>query len=279
MKRIETKTDNSGALAARALDSTRGVVAAYILGIAAAQALFVFVSPVYGTLCDAALLFGLLHQAIVERARADEEGARVGARGDLLFASLALVPLLQILSVTVPIPDVRSIYWYAMIGVPAVAALVVTARLGGRDGLRRAFPFKWSRVQLLVAVTGVPLGMAAFVIARHEGLLTTRPTPHDLLVGIPLLFVFAGAYEELLFRGLLQGVFVDVLGRSGLLWGGAVFAISYLGSGSVSYLAFFAATGLFFGWIVMRTRSLVGVVIAHGLLAVSATLVWPYLLM
>jgi membrane protease YdiL (CAAX protease family) len=279
MKRIESKADNSGALAARTLDSTRGIVAAYVLAMAGAQAIFVFVNPVYGTLCDAALLFGLLHQASVERARADDD-ARAGARGDLLFAALALVPLLQILSVSVPIPDVRSIYWYAMIGVPAAAALVLTARLGGRDGLRRAFPFRWSPVQLLVAATGVPLGVAAFVIARHDGLLTTRPTPHDLLVGIPLLFVFVGVYEELLFRGLLQGALVDVLGRrSGLLWGGAVFGISYLGSGSVAYLAFFAATGLFFGWIVLRTRSLLGVVIAHGLLAVFATLVLPYLLM
>ncbi|PYR87712.1 MAG: hypothetical protein DMF84_30945 [Acidobacteria bacterium] len=44
------------------------------------------------------------------------------------------------------------------------------------------------------------------------------------------------------------------------------------------YVPFAAVVGLAFGWVVERTASLVGVILAHALLAVGLILVWPRVL-
>ena len=51
-------------------------------------------------------------------------------RNDLVFPVLALVPLLRILSITMPIPQAGRIYWYGLIGVPVALALVLALEIG-----------------------------------------------------------------------------------------------------------------------------------------------------
>jgi membrane protease YdiL (CAAX protease family) len=278
MERSRAEADLAGAMAAAgAIAATRALVATYIVGICVAEVVFVFVDPLYGMLCHAVLLFALLHHGIAARRSAAEREMDASVRNDLVFPVLALVPLLRILSITMPIPQAGRIYWYGLIGVPVALALVLLARVASREWLRRAVPFPWSRVQAAVAVSGVPLGMIAYLIARHDG-FSMKPDGHELLVAVPLLFFFTGVLEEVLFRGLLQRALVDLYGAPGRLWTTALFAFVYLGSRSAGYVAFYAGVGFLFSWVVTRTRSLAGVMVAHGFLAVSSILIWPYLL-
>jgi membrane protease YdiL (CAAX protease family) len=84
--------------------------------------------------------------------------------------------------------------------------------------------------------------------------------------------------EELIFRGLLQHVLIEVFGPVGLLWSTGIYASLYISSLSVAYVLFIGLVSLFFGWCVRRTGSLWGVVAAHSGVAVGMACVWPFVL-
>jgi membrane protease YdiL (CAAX protease family) len=132
-------------------------------------------------------------------------------------------------------------------------------------------------VQAGIALAGIPLGLVGYLAAAPEE-IAGGAEPKRLVVGSLVLLVFVGFTEELLFRGLLQRVLRELFGRAGLPLAAGAYAFCYAGSLSWPYVAFAAATGLFFGSCVARTRGLVGVCVAHGLLAIGAVLVWPLVL-
>jgi membrane protease YdiL (CAAX protease family) len=247
--------------------SKAGIVVAFTLAIAVAEATGAFGWVVLSTLQHAIFILVLL-----------------GAYGGLgtisfrhFFPILALIPLLRILSLVIPIRQVLQIYWYAMIGGPLLIAVALTIRLLALSpaslGFRRG---SWTS-QILLAATGLPLSIAAFFILRPKPIIPSL-NGVDIIIGSLILVVFAGFTEEVIFRGLLQHVVREALGRLGLLYSSALFAIMYSGSLSGRYVLFMGAVGLLFSWGVDRTGSLWGVVVAHGILNVGQLLVWPVLL-
>ena len=233
------------------------VVASYVAAIALAEATGVFVAATAGVVSHAILAFALLTHAHVA-------GQAPYRR---LLPALALVPLLRILSLTMPIKYVPQIYWYALVGVPLLVAIGLAARAANlsRDqiGLRLG---AW-RAQLLVAASGVPLGLAAAYLAPEA---PARPAAGaGMAVHIVILVLFTGFAEELLFRGVLMRAVRDLLDRDDLLFSTFLFAVVYLGTLSVEYILFVALVGLFFGWCARKTGAIWGVALAHGLISVG----------
>jgi len=56
-----------------------------------------------------------------------------------------------------------------------------------------------------------------------------------------------------------------------------VFTVMQLGNRSALQMLFVFAVALFFGWMALRTRSILGVTLAHGLTNVFLFLVFPFL--
>lgn len=245
------------------------VVSLYGVAIAVAEACFAFVDVVAGTLADAVLVVVLLNHYIV--ARRESRGPAV----DVLLA-LSLVPLLRVLSVTMTVEEVPEVYRYGVVGAAVLLAVVLAARLMEAPSLIGLLQTRsWQQVP--VALSGVPLGLAAYAIARPDPLFEGIDWA-QMLAGSVILLVFTGFTEELMFRGLLQGTLSLAYGRGGVLFGSLLYAVVYLGATPVMYVGFMAALGLGFAAVVERTGSLVGVGIAHGLLNVGLILVWPAVL-
>ncbi len=252
---------------ARPSDLLRVALVSGVAAIAGAEALVASGRVVEGALCHAAIALALLNGSAFS-------GEAMPRRA---FASLAPISLLRILSLAVPIARVPQFYWYAMVGLPLLAA---AALLAWRAGLRceclrvdrRGLP-----TQVLIALAGLPLGLAAFVILRPKPLVATPQWP-AMLAGAAILVAFAGFVEELLFRGLVQQVAVEVYGSLGLIVGSVLFASVYAGSLSYVFVLYAGCVGLLFGLLVKRTGSIWGVVAAHGILNVGSMLVWPLLL-
>lgn len=242
------------------------VIPIYILSIVIAEAIGVFVMPLAGVLCQALLIPALLaHYAAAE-----------GAPYRRILPALALVPLLRILSLTMPIKFVPAIYWYALIGIPLLVAIVQTARVLeltlSQLGLRpRAMP-----LQLGITLLGVPLGLLAFLLLPAGQMPATSLGHIPIAIGVVTLVIFTGFAEELLFRGLLQHVLGESLGSASVLISSLLFATVYLGALSVAYIVFVALVGLLFGWSVRRTGSIWGVVGAHSLISVGVAYIWPH---
>jgi membrane protease YdiL (CAAX protease family) len=253
----------SPAIGARA---TGLIVPSYILAIAMAESIGVFILPLAGMLCQAILVMALLgHYAAAERAPHRR-----------ILPVLALIPLLRILSMIMPIKFVPPIYWYALIGIPLLVAIYQAARLleltPAKLGLRlRVWP-----LQLLIALVGAPLSLLAFLILQKGPAPAMSFDGSTIAIGVAMLIVFTGFAEELLFRGLVQHVAGELLGSMSVLLSSLLFAIVYLGTLDAAYIVFVALVGLLFGWCVRRTGSIWGVVGAHSTISVGVAYVWPY---
>jgi membrane protease YdiL (CAAX protease family) len=252
--------------------STALVVALYASGIVGAEVALAVLGILPGVAAHSVLMLALLNHYVLARADSRQRLPTAAAPDALLV--LALVPLLRILSVTMAIEQMPPLYRYAVIGAPLLLASALAAwTLGGVRLLARLRTWSWQR-EGPVALAGVPLGLLAFLLAPPAGALADA-SPGQLLVASAILIVFTALAEEVIFRGLLQDALAAIFGRAGILGSSLLFASVYLKAGPTAYVALIALVGLAFAWLVERTGSLLGVVIAHGLLNIGLLIVWP----
>jgi membrane protease YdiL (CAAX protease family) len=100
------------------------------------------------------------------------------------------------------------------------------------------------------------------------------------VLSVIVAVVFIAGIEELVFRGILQGVALRALDSStGAV---AVSAIAYaslfVSSGSPAFVVVMLVTAIFFGWVVEVTGSLWGVIASHAMIAIGLLVAWPILL-
>ena len=98
----------------------------YLLAITAAEAVTVLVQPVWGIVCHAIVLVAVVvHSALASDSRLQQ-----------LVLSLALVPLVRIISLTMPLVNIPQIWWYPIIYAPLLAAAIVVVRIVGYKSKR-----------------------------------------------------------------------------------------------------------------------------------------------
>ena len=254
------------------------VVAAETLGATATEA-----NPdplLWGMMVHVGLLFALLaHGASL--ATTDERLSR-------LLTVFALVPLIRILSLGLSFAEFTVIPGLLVISVPLLAGAFMIMRVLSITP-REAYLQLGSRAHLPwqagVALSGLGLGAVEYFILRPplpwvSSFLIELILPAALVIGLA-----SGLAEELIFRGLLQPKTEGVLGRgAGLLFVALLFAAMHIGfydpmNGLTALdIPFVFGVGLYFGLVVQRTRSLVGVILAHGLANVTLYLLLPFAL-
>jgi hypothetical protein len=228
-------------------------------------------SPVATALIDALVLVA----ALTQFGFAQRSPLTIGDSAARLLPAVALLPLMRLLSLTMPVPALPPIAWIALAGSPLLLAVSATARLlilNVRDVGLATIPR--SPFTLAVVLLSIPLGLLLAQVA---------PTQVDGSADTPLmsgLLAFAlvscsTVPEELIFRGIMQPLLTRHIGRLGILVAGLAFAATYLGSGSIQVVALMALAGVAYGSDAARTGSLWGPLVGHSLLAVSATIVGP----
>jgi membrane protease YdiL (CAAX protease family) len=248
------------------------IVWGYLVALCAAEALIAWRQPTLGLVLDSLIVAAALlpHAA---SGTAGASGAFGLARGRLdVLPALALVPLLRLLSLTLPNKHVPEFYWNAIVMTPIFFGIALTmsslrlspAELSWRRGTRRA---AW-----LTAASGLPLGALGYLLLRparewHTG----RP---DQLVLVVLILAMTAAVEETLFRGVLLGLADYALGARAVLWVALVQASLYIGTRNVGFVALMVATGLLFGAVTRASGSLWGALAARVVMLVSMATLW-----
>lgn len=237
----------------------------YLLAIASAQLVTALVNPIWGIAFHTVLLFSLIFHAAFTTRHPDHK----------LYLALSLAPLIAILSLTMPLAQFSQIYQYLIISIPLLAAAYAVIRIlsfqASEIGLRvRKIP-----LQGLVALTGIGLGLAEYQILRPEPMVDALSWASIWLPAL-ILVVATGFVEELVFRGVMQRSSLEVLGRWGLIYAAGLFSVLYIGYLSAAQVGFAFLVGLFFGWIVKKTGSLLGVALSHGITNVALYLVIPF---
>ena len=246
-----------------------GVAVAYLVSLVLAGVLTTFVSPLVG-----GILYGLILVALLVQSSIGTKN-----RFNRFLVVLSLVPLSQLLSLTTQPANLNPVYWYLLVGTLLGIVVLITFRLTGFDA--QIIGLRVSRdelpLQLLIGLSGLVIGFIAYLLLRPGMDFTSFTWFHYLLFAL-LLLVFTGLIGEIVFRGLLQASSIQILGRLGILYVALVFTLQYLGFRSLPGLLFIFLFGLASGWLVARTRSLVGVSLAHGLANISLFLAFPLLM-
>jgi uncharacterized protein len=238
----------------------------YLVAFAGAEFITYYVSIFSGIILHFAILLGLIVHSSVTR---DE-----GLRG--LWLALGLVPLTRIIGLTMPIAEISEIYLCMIMAMPIfLSAVAVTLNLKysldddiGLNG-RKIF------IQSIVAIAGAALGFVDYIILKPEALISEL-TIQTMVIPAFILLVATGFIDELVFRGVLQRA-AHRLGSWGWVYIAIVYSILQIGQGSVVYVVFVFLVAIFFGWIVKKTGSIIGVSLSHGLLNIALYLVLPHL--
>jgi membrane protease YdiL (CAAX protease family)/uncharacterized protein YgiM (DUF1202 family) len=241
------------------------IAEAYLAVLAVAEVVTNLIAPEIGLALFGIILITLIIHATLSQASSYYK----------LLLALTFVPLIRILSLSLPLAGLPIVDWYFVISVPIFVAAYLS---------KRALGFSWReiglnpgrlRLQAPVALTGLVLGWVEYQILQPDPLVQNL-TLTQLWVPVAILLVSTGFFEELIFRGLMQSAATLAIGRLGILYVAILFTVLHVGWKSSLDMLFVLGVGLYFGWIVWKTRSLLGVTLAHGLNNVVLFLVLPF---
>ena len=257
--------------------SGRAAIVAAVLTLAAfslAEVITVFTDPVTGVALHAVTLSALVASSGFGRgSRASGE-----ALGRLLY-SLALVPLIRIVSLAMPLGRFDQEYWFLAAGLPVfVGGAVVVSHLGiGLREIGLRLPRSGLVSQLPIVLFGFALGFSEYHILRPEPLIEEL-TLRQFVVPALILLAFTGALEEFLFRGILQRTATRAFGSPALaiVYVSLIFAVLHIGYRSAIDFLFVFAIALLYGWVVRKTGSIIGVSVSHGITNITLFLLMPF---
>jgi len=193
-----------------------------------------------------------------------------------LILSLALAPLVRIISLCMPLGNIPQIWWFPIIYAPILAAAIVVMRILGQRAGEIGLNFKSFLIQLAVGLTGLLFGAVEYFILKPEPMINELTLPEVWLPAL-ILLLCPGFVEEFIFRGVLQKTAEEVFGGGwGIIYVSLLFAVLHMGFLSLIDVAFVFAVAVFFGWVVKKTGSLLGVTLAHGLTNILLYLVIPF---
>jgi membrane protease YdiL (CAAX protease family) len=239
----------------------------YLVAIAGAELVTALVNPLGGIAMHIVIMLALIiHASLVTKDLKHE-----------LYLTLSLAPMIRLLSLSMPLVNFPQIYWYAIIALPLLIAVFVVVRRLGYTHWEIGLNLNKIPYQILIALTGVPFGIAEYYILKPNPLVSSFAW-QGLLLPALILIVGTGFIEELCFRGVIQHSAEAAIGQWGWVYVAVLFSIMHIGYLSVSDGFFVLAVGLFFGVMVDKTRSILGVTLSHGIANVVLYLIAPFVL-
>ncbi|MFC1979405.1 lysostaphin resistance A-like protein [Chloroflexota bacterium] len=194
-----------------------------------------------------------------------------------LLLSLTLAPLTRIMSLSMPLAQFPQVYWYLIIYPSLFVAAWVAMRRLNFTARETGLTIRNLPLQLLVALSGFIFGVLEYLVLRPEPLVSEL-TWVSALLPVFVLVAGTGFVEEFIFRRVVQRASIEALGKWGLPYVAFLFAILHLIHHSVRDIILVFAIALFFGWIVKRTGSLLGVILSHSITNILLFLIIPSLI-
>jgi uncharacterized protein len=236
----------------------------YLLAFGGAEYISYFISSLGGIIFYVSILFSLIILATFSENQYQRNA----------WLALGLVPLIRIMSLSLPVMLELSRYiWYIIVSIPVLTGIITIMRVlkysPGNVGLEISDPI----LQFLIACGGIFLGIIGFYFRRPSAWIVTANI-QNIFVPSLVLIIFTGFIEELAFRGVIQRTF-DETGPYWWIYVSMVYPVLQIGQGSISNCIFSFVISFYFGYMVKYTKSIIGVVVAHGLINVGFYLVFP----
>jgi len=238
-------------------------VANYTLSV---EVVTIFLHPLWGIAGHIAVLVAVIVHSAQTNDRVRQQ----------LILSLALVPLIRVMDLSMPLLQVAPMWRFTIIYTPLLVAAVVIVRVLGYRRDEVGLNFKSLPIQLGVALTGFLFGGLEYLILKPEQALITQLTWSEALPVALVLMASTGFVEEFAFRGVLQRSAVESFGWWGIVYVSLIFAVLHMGFRSWEDVVFVFAVAMFFAWVVKKTGSLFGVTLSHGITNILLFVVVPF---
>ena len=242
----------------------------YLLALITAELLTTYVNKIWGLSAHTIILFILLVNASMVES---EDFSN-------LLRSMMPIPIIRIVGLSIPMMQIKPLYWFPIVAIPLFAASIVIMRrqnLSLKDvGVFMGDYRDNYRVQFFIALTGFFTGIIEFFILRPDPLIA-QFTPALLIGGFIVLLLSTGLAEELLFRGILQKNTMKLIGPAwGLLYTSLIFTTMHIGWIYFADLVFVFSVAMFYGFCLIKTKSIIGITMAHGISNSMLFLVMPF---
>ena len=249
---------------------TGHVAILYLAAIGLAEFITAAIDPTLGVICHIFILVNLLIQASINRYWWD--------RG--FFLSMSIAPVIRIVSLGMPLGSFPQEWWYILSAIPLYATcwmVIRTVPLTRRQIGIQLPERRHVMLTVVVAVSGIPLGLMEYMILRPDPIVSTFALG-GVAAASMILLVGTGIIEELIFRGILQATTSEIFGPWwAILYVSVLFGELHTGHMSVLDVFFVIGVALYFAAVVRKTRTLLGVSISHGLTNIFLFVVFPLL--
>ena len=191
-----------------------------------------------------------------------------------LLLSLSLAPLMRIAAILIPPLSFYQLYHFALASIPILLATMVVMRLLKLEVEEVGFTLHRLPAQIGIALVGIPLGLAGYFLLEPQTLIIGLTWADMILPGV-IFILCTGFIPELIFRGVMQQTAWQFMGKWGLLYVSLLSGIMSMNQFSMLNMLFMFGVALLFSWIVKKTGSLLGVMLAHGIMNIGLYMVIP----
>jgi membrane protease YdiL (CAAX protease family) len=258
---VEQKRTELGATGKYALN-----LVIYLLALILAELLVTYVNKTWGLTLDVIILFGLLVNSAIVSSETFTN----------LLRSMMAIPVIRVVGLSIPILQIQPLYWFPIIAIPLFILSITIMRSQRLSTSRVGLIWGNIPIQVLIGATGLFTGFVEFFILKPDPLIV-QFTPILVISAGFILLISTGLAEELLFRGIIQTNATTVFGGGfALLYTSLLFATMHIGWLSPVDWVFVFTVGLFYGYCFMKTKSIFGITIAHGISNTMLFLVMPF---
>ncbi|MDY9922922.1 CPBP family intramembrane glutamic endopeptidase [Methanobacterium sp.] len=238
----------------------------YLLALIGAELLTTYVNKTWGLAAHTIILFALLVNAAMVESNDFSN----------LLRSMMPIPIIRIVGLSIPLMQIKPLYWFPIVAIPLFAASIVIMRRQNLSMKDVGLVLGNIKIQVLIAATGFITGIIEFFILKPDPLIS-QFTPLLLIGAFFILLISTGLAEELLFRGILQNNTTNMFGAAfGLIYTSLIFTTMHIGWIYFADLVFVFCVAMFYGFCLIKTKSILGITVAHGISNSMLFLVMPF---
>ncbi len=195
-----------------------------------------------------------------------------------LLQAMILLPLIRIMSLSIPVMELEPLYWLILMSVPVLVAVWMLMQSQCLSKKMVGLNTRNLPLQLLVGLTGLGFGFVEYLILQPAALVSNL-SPVSVIFAGSIVMISTGLLEELVFRGIIQRNAENIMGK---IWGIIFTSLLFVGF-NISWnspldLIFIFGVSTCYGYIFQKTRSILGISISHGLCNVVLFIILPFFL-
>lgn len=192
-----------------------------------------------------------------------------------LYTALILIPLIRIISVSLPMTDLPEVFGIVAVSIPLFITGIMVAKTIKLTPTEMGFGNYISYKQLLIALLGLPLGAVKFCMIQPD-IKNISAAPLEIIMWVIAFIICVGLLEEFLFRGILFNVANKYLGNNkAMIFTSLLYAALTISSKSLLNVIYAFLISLLFCRIFIWKKFIIGLSLAHGLLNITYYLICP----